>query len=833
MRLLVGCGLAAILGAQIAFWLGRNSGRAECTIPRQDASFFFGASRSSKVTAMPGSEYPIESIILKERIRSLQEGRAKKSKGRPREQVGQRRRVEKVLADLHDRDEGLLIDFGDYASQIGVLIHVGSREDMQSLPGTLEKILEERRRGASWPAHVHISICLAAPSDTDAGLEMAQRYEGSLRALGLKLSSSRECRDACGDPARLPEHLSLALLVASGNHVPPAADLKHLLRGVRLQENMQWVAGSRGWVLKSDGSGYWVKAVQSRAKDALQVDLLDGLWLTDRRALLGACSALQSFEPLLLLSAALQVHRGLPSVLISPGRMDAVADNWASVAAPSLPTRVQSHLNGFRLEAVMVAIGSVGDAKASSALVRALQESSVYRPVVLLLPGAHLTLTDLWSSLDLDMQSCTLLELGEDNPDLQKSWRHLLLTVSPVAVVAVRRPSSVALNLLLQTSRELLMQYPHPLAIACLLLPLDDLAHAAWVSQLHPEALTSWGEPHFSISIITNTRPWSLRRLLRSLEASLLFGYQVGVDFFVESTADDETLELIHRFSREWMESGRGLCSVHFRVIKGGLIRAVAESYYPVDRHHHCFLLEDDIEVSPLFFLWSLQATLTYQYGRQSDFAPDMYGISLYTPRINEIGPRRYVHDMSEVIGTKLLGSSAVQSHSPFLSEIPCSWGALYFPDSWMEYRAYLAARLDEGHVEVIIPHSRSNGWKTSWKKFYIEMAYQRRAYMLYPNYRNQTSFSTNWLEPGEHIVAEKGPRTRGDKKHRPEDFTVPLMRLTDDVLGPLPDGRMPSLSDLPRMDVLERFIDEVDAGLSPSPGDLYKTRSRDGSFIA
>jgi hypothetical protein len=31
-------------------------------------------------------------------------------------------------------------------------------------------------------------------------------------------------------------------------------------------------------------------------------------------------------------------------------------------------------------------------------------------------------------------------------------------------------------------------------------------------------------------------------------------------------------------------------------------------------------------------------------------------------------------------------------------------------------------------------------------------MAYQRQYYMLYPNYSNQTSFATNWLEPGEHI---------------------------------------------------------------------------------
>lgn len=50
-------------------------------------------------------------------------------------------------------------------------------------------------------------------------------------------------------------------------------------------------------------------------------------------------------------------------------------------------------------------------------------------------------------------------------------------------------------------------------------------------------------------------------------------------------------------------------------------------------RNHHGFLLEDDVEVSPHFYAWAKWATLAYQYGTRADFAPDMYGVSLYTPR--------------------------------------------------------------------------------------------------------------------------------------------------------------------------------------------------------
>lgn len=55
------------------------------------------------------------------------------------------------------------------------------------------------------------------------------------------------------------------------------------------------------------------------------------------------------------------------------------------------------------------------------------------------------------------------------------------------------------------------------------------------------------------------------------------------------------------------------------------------------NRHHHAFLLEDDVEVSPHFYAWAKWATLTYQYGRPSDFLANMYGVSLYTPRCVQV----------------------------------------------------------------------------------------------------------------------------------------------------------------------------------------------------
>ncbi|CAM9423740.1 unnamed protein product, partial [Sphacelaria rigidula] len=158
-------------------------------------------------------------------------------------------------------------------------------------------------------------------------------------------------------------------------------------------------------------------------------------------------------------------------------------------------------------------------------------------------------------------------------------------------------------------------------------MPVEDAVHATWVATLAPEALASWARPRFSVSVITNDRPESLQRLLTSLLRSRLFGDELAVDFYVESSADDKTLSIVEAFSSQWGK--RGPVQTHFRVLKGGLIRAVTESFYPSDRCALSF-------VSPHFFAWAKYATLTYQYGAPEDFARDMYGVSLYTPRYGE-----------------------------------------------------------------------------------------------------------------------------------------------------------------------------------------------------
>lgn len=108
--------------------------------------------------------------------------------------------------------------------------------------------------------------------------------------------------------------------------------------------------------------------------------------------------------------------------------------------------------------------------------------------------------------------------------------------------------------------------------------------------------------------MITDDRPHSLDRLLSSLSAAHFFGDAVTLRINVEQTAGPQTLQLINDFF--WPH---GPVFVHRRVIHGGLLPAVVESWYPRSNDSYGLMLEDDVELSPLFYAWVKMAVLRYR----------------------------------------------------------------------------------------------------------------------------------------------------------------------------------------------------------------------------
>jgi hypothetical protein len=76
----------------------------------------------------------------------------------------------------------------------------------------------------------------------------------------------------------------------------------------------------------------------------------------------------------------------------------------------------------------------------------------------------------------------------------------------------------------------------------------------------------------------------------------------------IEQDCDLETLQIV-----ENMTWPLGHVVIHRRVIHAGLLTAVVESWYPSSNDTYGLLLEDDIELSPLFYAWIKMTLLRYR----------------------------------------------------------------------------------------------------------------------------------------------------------------------------------------------------------------------------
>ncbi|CAG8468789.1 1861_t:CDS:2, partial [Ambispora gerdemannii] len=324
-------------------------------------------------------------------------------------------------------------------------------------------------------------------------------------------------------------------------------------------------------------------------------------------------------------------------------------------------------------------------------------------------------------------------------------------------------------------------------------LPLDHIEHLAWLPDLTIETLKHWNTPKIHLQVITQDRPDSLSRLLRSLDSSYYLGDRLPLTINMDRGVDPVTIDYCHRF--QW---NHGDLALRRRVLQAGLLPAVVESYYPHDNDHYAVLLEDDVEVSPFFYVWIKYSILKYRYGPVRAASQQMFGVSLYGAKNLEL----HMSGRKSFNPSLILQKGNFSIRSPYLHQVPCSWGAVYFPEIWREFHEYINARMeDEATIKmqkIVVPESRSNRWRNSWKRYFIELVYLRGYVMLYPNFDNFTSLSTNHMESGMHIHSTNVMKSRA--------FDLPLMH-ENIILKELPQGRLSEFKSLPVIDLWGKLV--------------------------
>lgn len=282
--------------------------------------------------------------------------------------------------------------------------------------------------------------------------------------------------------------------------------------------------------------------------------------------------------------------------------------------------------------------------------------------------------------------------------------------------------------------------------------------------------------PHGSwplhVVVVGFNRPHSLARLVRSLaSAEYAEGASISVrfalDFAANASVDAAIDDVVH--SLAWPH---GAVSIRRRRQHAGLRDNILGAWQPRAHAAPALFLEDDLEVSSLWWRW-VQACL----GRYaSPPPPELIGISLFTPDdMNEPFVNAYPHGQP-ACQWQASHARARGGASAVLFGQPCSWGAVYFAAPWRRFlRVAKALTALPALPSVSCPagmgfaegcsHVAVNRWgRSSWKRLLVLHMLSEGLVMLYPNLPQRTSFSTNHVEQGVHVRTQavlNGQRAR------------------------------------------------------------------------
>jgi hypothetical protein len=162
------------------------------------------------------------------------------------------------------------------------------------------------------------------------------------------------------------------------------------------------------------------------------------------------------------------------------------------------------------------------------------------------------------------------------------------------------------------------------------------------------------------IKVLTYDRIDSLLRCLNSLENALYGGDTVSLVIYVDHAFDShqnapwddassQRISVSHASLKQiddfnWSHGDK---SVHYRVHNVGMQPQWLEAWWPESFNDFAFIVEDDMEVSPLYYRYFKKTVLQYYY-EPSQLSPNLYGASLQRQTLvpGKLGP---LHSISVV----------------------------------------------------------------------------------------------------------------------------------------------------------------------------------------
>ena len=228
--------------------------------------------------------------------------------------------------------------------------------------------------------------------------------------------------------------------------------------------------------------------------------------------------------------------------------------------------------------------------------------------------------------------------------------------------------------------------------------------------------------PEIAIVVITYNRPNSLQRLLNFINESYFDDDRVDLIISIDFSGAGECENVAKSF--EWSHGAKIINAHQLRL---GLKKHILSCGNYLESYDAIIVLEDDLIVSPSFYLFARACVAKYQND------PRIAGISLYPKFWNVDAGLPFEPDDS--------GKDA------FFIKLAQSWGQVWLKNAWNAFALWMQDNDNEVFDDYRIPNYVKKWPKSSWLKHHIRYCIVNNLYFVYP-YRG---FSSNCSEIGEH----------------------------------------------------------------------------------
>jgi hypothetical protein len=220
----------------------------------------------------------------------------------------------------------------------------------------------------------------------------------------------------------------------------------------------------------------------------------------------------------------------------------------------------------------------------------------------------------------------------------------------------------------------------------------------------------------------------SLKRLLTSLEKANYGDYKPALIFSVDKSENNSAIDFISMYN--WIH-GEKIIYRHERNI--GLKENILFCGDLTITCDGIILIEDDLYVSPAFYLYAINAAQFYQKEK------NISGISLYSYEYEELRLYKFYPFITE--------------YDTYFMQWASSRGQLWLRHHWENFKIWYNERQTADLNNI--PH-KVKLWTNSWKKYYLAYMIENDKYFVYPF----VSYTNEFGEPGIHYIEQLNVNT-------------------------------------------------------------------------